>query len=277
MLIHYYHVYADGAWHLPVQEHLQALNESGLITVLDAKRVGIVGKPHNREQVKDLLVPLGWEVVAETDAGYEQVTLNSMKWLPEDKILYAHTKGAYDNSSFRHEWRRAMNDCVIRRWRRCVVALDEVDAVGGYWFWRRREDIPHHFAGNFWWTKGEYLAKVPFPISEASRWDAEFYPFQQVNKVLDIHTGPPIHSNWAHRRINEPPPPGHVRFISYSKVMHYRPNRVYVEPLTPILEKLLENGVNLRLLPHKDEDYEHIYSYKENKIDEQTSNFQSGW
>jgi hypothetical protein len=268
MLIHYYHVYCEKSiWKDIALEHIQALHESGLFTVLDAKRVGIVGRPSKREEARDFFVKLGFEVFAEADRGYEQVTLNAMKWEEGDKILYTHTKGSYDRSQFRDDWRKAMNACVITRWRRCVEALEDgCDAAGSYWYhFRPRADntfiTPKHFAGNFFWVTGEYLNEVPFPIPDESRWDAEFIPFQNVKKVLDLHTGPPVRSNWAHRRFTSPPPPGYVRFVCFARVLNFSPGHTYEIPNTPLIQKILDNGVNLQYLPFRDEEFERIFIY----------------
>lgn len=40
---HFYHVYAGGQWRQPVEEHIQALNQSGLIDQIASMFVGYVG------------------------------------------------------------------------------------------------------------------------------------------------------------------------------------------------------------------------------------------
>ena len=93
MIRHYYHVYADGYWHTPVAEHLDALAESGLKPHLT---VGVVGEPANRRAVRVALRFAGVARWIEANTGWEQVTLDALRQdaaSHDDPVLYAHTKG----------------------------------------------------------------------------------------------------------------------------------------------------------------------------------------
>lgn len=170
MLIkHYYHIYANGRWTTPLDEHLLALTDSGLLDNLDFIGVGIVGDESERLKVKKYL-PSEFYIVAEANSGWEQVTLMA---LSEDlqepsKILYAHTKGAANNRHNQSSWRKEMTEGVVYNWAPCIKFLDQYDAIGCRW----RRDPWRHFSGNFWWTTAAYASTLA-PISCVYRDSAE--------------------------------------------------------------------------------------------------------
>lgn len=186
ILKHYYHIYADGVWELPVKEHLEALQKSGLYDKLQGNfYVGIVGSEKRRRLVKDYLDQrVEYSIVAEADKGWEQETQDK---LYEDalsgepfKVFYAHTKGASNFSIINNSWRRIMTEITVDRWEEAVNFLDDYDAVGGLWLsdsistTSGGESIGKRgfFAGTFWWANSEYIATLGYP-ARTSRWDAE--------------------------------------------------------------------------------------------------------
>lgn len=168
-LKHYYHIYANGLWIEPLNEHFTALNESGLIDELDFIGVGIVGTEFNRDSVKRALPP-EFHVVAEAGMGWEQVTHTPLAADLQEpaKILYAHTKGAANSSHSQGSWRREMTEGTVYHWKECVDLLDKYDVVGCRW----RRDPWRHFSGTFWWATSSYLSTLA-PISYTYRDDAE--------------------------------------------------------------------------------------------------------
>jgi len=175
MLAHFYHVYADGVWEAPVEEHLHALTVSGLLENLDDVFVGIVGSRENRAAVKERFPAV---VIAEADTGWEQLTLlklHDYAMKHEGKIFYAHTKAAHQDDEYRAKWRRAMTYDTVTRWRECVDALDVVGVAGPYWMSSRDSEHKDHqkfFGGNFWWARTNYLRALP-PVGLEHRWQAE--------------------------------------------------------------------------------------------------------
>lgn len=174
-LAHFYHVYADGHWAKPAEEHFTELDRSGLMDELDDVFLGIVGTPENRALAKKQLPGV---VVAEQDTGWEQVTLEALRehaTLNDGAVFYAHTKGAWSNSDLADAWRISMTYDNVARWRECVEALKTHDAVGAYWL---RSDEPEHrehdffFAGNFWWANNRYIRSLP-PVRNDTRYRAE--------------------------------------------------------------------------------------------------------
>jgi hypothetical protein len=177
-LVHFYHVYADGAFEEPLVEHFEALENSGLWDQFDSINVGIVGSSQNRRRALDLLPAC--DIVRQAETGWEQVTLQEVhdfaKWeMGSCGVLYAHTKGASSRSELAKQWRRSMTEDLIKNWKLCVAKLALVDAVGSHWLKSgepEHRDHDHFFAGNFWWATTNYLATLP-KIKNEHRFQAE--------------------------------------------------------------------------------------------------------
>lgn len=201
MLGHYYHVWADGDWQQALTEHFDALTKSGLTEHLEFVRIGLVGSAENCEAVKTAL-PFG-DVVIEADMGWEQVTLTCLRdWVQDHPegwgILYAHTKGAWNNKKLRHGWRRTMTHDTVTGWRNCVKHLDEVDAVGPFWmarFRRHQENRGLFFGGNFWWARSEYLVRLP-ELELDTRFRAEDWIGLKNPDVVSLRDGEPGANNF---------------------------------------------------------------------------------
>ena len=202
---HFYHVYAAGAWAEPVNEHIAALvgaGFSGQITV------GLVGPPADRAVARKRLAsrlaalydsPVDW---VEQDVGYEQVTLAALRdWVRASSgdaaVLYAHTKGAHDNSEWNSCWRRSMTRRVVGDWRRCVGILSGgYDTVGCHWLTSEDSVPPSHlvelpfYGGNFWWATADYLRRLP-SVAMDSRFDAETWIGRTDPRAYDLLPGWP--------------------------------------------------------------------------------------
>jgi hypothetical protein len=203
---HFYHIYAGGAWSEPVREHADALGEAGFP---GAVTVGLVGPPEDRVRAREMTslrlaeagvrVPDVW---LEADAGYEQLTLSAVRDFavanPGYVILYAHTKGARDNSEWNACWRRSMTRRVVGGWRLCAGLLaDGHDTVGCHWLTPERDNDPPDYpvttpmyGGNFWWATASYLAKLPAPGTE-SRFSAEEWVGLGGPRAYDLLPGWP--------------------------------------------------------------------------------------
>lgn len=204
MIRHFYHVWAEGAWSAPVNEHVNALvaaEFSGQITV------SLVGPPIDRAAARVRLTsrlaelhssPVDW---IETDTGFEQVTLSALRASirsvpPDSPVLYAHTKGAYHQSPWSEAWRRSMTRYVVTGWRQCVQLLaDGYDTVGCHWLNPGDAPAPYevkssYYGGNFWWATASYLRRLP-PPSETSRYDAEAWIGLGEPRAFDLRPGWP--------------------------------------------------------------------------------------
>jgi hypothetical protein len=200
-LTHFYHVFADGDWETPSQEHFEALIASELIDNLDDMFLGIVGIESNRQKVKRELPGI---VIAEAETGWEQVTLNALHQFAETDagaIFYAHTKGAWARSNIAAAWRTSMTHDTVTRWKECVDALQTVQACGPHMM---RSSLPEHreheffFGGNFWWARSDYVATLE-PVKTESRFQAEGWIGLNNPKMHSMRQGEPVTANFWKR------------------------------------------------------------------------------
>ena len=191
-IYHFYHIYADGAWEIPVEEHIGALKFSKLEYYLNEFNIGIVGNIDDRNKVIEKLKTYGIEftVIAEEDNGWEQVTMNKMYELIKNKngwVFYAHTKGSHDPSPINIAWRKSMTYYNIIKWQEKVEPhLDniDIDTIGCHWcnnqFW----------GGTYWWARIDYLKSLSLPLMN-DRWDAERWIGSGNPRILDLNPGWP--------------------------------------------------------------------------------------
>lgn len=194
----FYHIWADGAWEAPAHQHFQVLRRS----YFDGSvHVGLVGSPQNRDDVQKFVAKFwghGFDVCASADTGYEQVTLNALREYvhgddAETFVLYAHTKGAYDDTPFNEDWRYAMTEQLIRYAHTLTLYLYDHDAIGLHWL--TPEEFPElvttpFFGGNFWLATTDYLRTLP-PVGTETRYDAEAWIGLNNPKVHDLDPGWP--------------------------------------------------------------------------------------
>jgi hypothetical protein len=191
VIYHFYHIYADGFWEDPVNSHIDALKVSDLYNFFDNFYIGIVGSQENRNMVIEKLKELDvdFSIVAEADAGWEQVTMNKIPNLIKDKngwVFYAHTKGSHDPSKINIAWRKSMTYHNIIQWQEKVRPHfnDDIDTIGCHWcdnaFW----------GGTYWWAKMSYLNSLDMPLID-NRWCAEEWIGSKNPKIIDLNPGWP--------------------------------------------------------------------------------------
>lgn len=178
----WFHIYADGEWREPLDEFLTALSDyDGIINF------GVVGTPAARCDVGGWLLNRGVaaKIVAEADEGYEQVTLLPLAKAVKKmggNVLYAHTKGASDQSELNVLWRRAMLGLVVRDRKFCESEIYKrgYDAVGTNFLTPEEYQgivTSPFFGGNFWVATARYLRTLPTPPTRTrdnhGRFDAE--------------------------------------------------------------------------------------------------------
>lgn len=205
---HFYHIYCgsnasqkENDWIPIVQLHIESLKTSQLINKLDTIHIGLVGLPHQRQQVKDFLSEnnISHTVVDEADHGWEQLTQNKLyefAELNDGNILYAHTKGGFNVTEQNINWRKSMTYFNVIKWKDCIEKLSDVDAVGCHWHDFSGQSPPHlggphvgqrWFAGTFWWSKLNKIREIGHGPTMQTRWDAEVWIGQIPNiSVYDI-------------------------------------------------------------------------------------------
>ena len=202
-LHHFYHIYCgnnyaeqDGAWISPVTLHIEALKSSGLLNYINTVQIGLVGLHHQRDQAKQLLLDSGINhvVVVEAESGWEQVTqvpLYNFAQTNNGYVLYAHTKGSFNNTDQNIGWCKLMTDATVVNWRNCLEKLEHVDAVGRDWHDFSQQHGPHlggphvgqkWFAGTFWWAKLNRIKDIGHIPTMHTRWDAEVW----IGQIPDI-------------------------------------------------------------------------------------------
>jgi hypothetical protein len=181
---HFYHVYADGNWQVPVSEHISMLKNYGLLHKLRFFGIGLVGSKENVKKVKELLDFAGikYETVYQSDGSkaeeYEQETLDALyKYSQENSgyVFYAHTKGSTNTDPVCTVWRRSMEYYTNILWRKAANSLKSHDIAGCHWL--TPEEYPSlvtlpFFGGNYWWANLSYVKELGAPKRE-TRWDAE--------------------------------------------------------------------------------------------------------
>lgn len=182
MIQHFYHLYADGDWEQPLEEHVRALRT---VTVPLNITVGVVGQTAAVGRASEALLrlmPQGYRAVdVSGNTGWEQDTLRLIRQAlpsmdPTDTVLYAHTKGAANPSGTNTAWRQCMTRKLVRGWRSAQQALRQgADTVGCHWLTPEKNpkvvEIPY-YGGNFWWATPEHLKRLPDP-SDETRYHAE--------------------------------------------------------------------------------------------------------
>lgn len=190
LIHHFYHIYADGQWREPVEEHFSTADKYHLLGALSSLQIGLVGSLANRASVIACLDQAGliYDIVDEQDAGWEQITQNKLHDFAqnhEGRVLYAHTKGAANKSILNDSWRRSMCFYNVVNWRKSSSLLSQHDAVGCHWLsdWDN-----FFFGGNYWWANLSYIRQLPKP-SDESRFHAEVW-IGQAKEVSVCDTNP---------------------------------------------------------------------------------------
>lgn len=206
-IIHYYHIFADGRWQMLVNQHLMAVSNYGLANAIEEIRIGIVGQPANRKEVKAFLATImpadRCKVVVERTTAWEQATLNEMykasQEEPDAVYLYAHTKGGSDASLINQLWCRSMTFFCVVAWQNALEKLEGVDIAGPHWITKEKwphmadHNNPHgypYFGGNYWWARATHIAKLGTPERD-HRWQAEHWIGKAEAQVADLCPGWP--------------------------------------------------------------------------------------
>jgi len=199
-ITHFYHVYADGAWQKPFEQHWKALKQSGLWDNLHQFYYGVVGSKENRAKVRLTLPGI---CVSEADTGWEQVTLSKVqqysRWRKNRAVFYAHTKGAWSDDGLATAWRESMTHDTVMRWKEAYRSLNSHDVAGAFWLKSQEPEHREHeyfFAGNYWWANTEYLRQLP-ELRYETRYQAEGWIGLSDPKAMVMRHGLSFWGNFA--------------------------------------------------------------------------------
>lgn len=175
MIYHFYHCYSAGSWFNPLNEHINALVDSGLYENINKFFIGFVGNDDQCNETIDYLNSrnISFSVCAKVDQGYEQITHHALYDFAKENdgnVLYAHTKGSYNVDAYRDDWRKLMTKYNVEYWKKNIELLKYFDSVG----WDLRKTDYVFYAGNFWWTNLSFVRKLDPPKYE-DRWSPEYW------------------------------------------------------------------------------------------------------
>jgi hypothetical protein len=99
----------------------------------------------------------------------------------DSAVCYLHLKGVSQPASLLHRaWRRELLDFTVIDWRSRLSHLAERHTSGaritqGGCGWRGEWVPAHrHYSGNFWWARGDYIARLPHPEAFRKKHDNRY-------------------------------------------------------------------------------------------------------
>lgn len=81
--------------------------------------------------------------------------------LEDIDVLYFHSKGVVSASPQVACWREILNHYCILEWPKCISVLSHNDITGVQ---DLRSVENNTISGNFWWSKSDYIRKLPDPL-----------------------------------------------------------------------------------------------------------------
>lgn len=207
-IIGVYHILCVNDWPSLVTEQIRYLKESGLLSQTKTLYISAIIKEYNDVEIIKKIVDtnnkLDFIYIGYDTSVYEYPALEFIyNKAQEDDfyVYYFHTKGIsyqkeksmeYPSKDFKqlkkntNAWRRMMEYFIFERYNYALKALQTYDAYGCYY----RDPIvpPFHYkyyAGNFWWSKSEYIKYLP-PITteiKGNRYLAENWLLQNSSKI----------------------------------------------------------------------------------------------
>ena len=123
-IYHFYHIYSNGKWKLPLSSHLSALKESKLINEIGPIKFGISGQSIDEVDAFLKNQEIEFDLLVDSKSNWEQQTLiplHEFSKQNEGVIFYAHTKGASSSNSYSLSWRTSMTFFNVIQWQNNVI------------------------------------------------------------------------------------------------------------------------------------------------------------
>lgn len=216
MNVVFWHICEMNNWKKVILDQYETLVSSGLMDSIDKCYIVFLGS--NIKNISWFLEKnkkLQLMDYSKNLREYERLCLHSMlRWsrINVANILYIHAKGVSRPNTPKHktndniwEWRKMMEYFLIEKHEECIEKLKDYDVVGcnlidmGNDLRIAQENHKLHFSGNFWWSKTNYIRKLPYIVpsiddlskNEAyllcERWVLSLYP---LTKICEIYRYP---------------------------------------------------------------------------------------
>ena len=189
---------------------IDKIKNSGLIHHLEAIYINNIGVPIKENIYGNKFIICNY---SDNSALFEIPTINKMLQFSKENtncnILYLHTKGIRydDNDEKENDWINMMLYFLVEKFELCLEKMQEgCQAIGCNYL-----NDPKHFSGNFWWSKSQYISKLPCLIEKTENdnpRDAEFWLCKNNPSIYELHN-----SNINHYHHIYPP-------------MNYRPLKI---------------------------------------------------
>lgn len=201
-----YHVFCVNNWRDVFLEQLDSIKKSEIYNVISKFFLSVIYETEDDLNfIRNNMDGLNFEIKFKTTKNeFEFPSLKIIKNLCDNEdcyIFYIHTKGVSitkNNMSFYHgsndfehisncvkDWREYMTYFIIHKHKECLDKLKEYDACGV----NLVDNPSKHFSGNFWWSKSDYIKKLPNieNINLNSRWSAEFWIGMVSGNFFSFH------------------------------------------------------------------------------------------
>lgn len=177
-IIGYIHICQIGDWKRSFKMIMDRMISSGLYSAVSEIRCGVVS--NNGRMIPDEVFnnPKIKIVCEGRSQEYERPTLLHMKREAEDaRYFYFHTKGLrWFNTPSEPcvvDWIHLLLYWNVDKWRDATKALESHDAYGCNYYCKD-STYPPHYSGNFFWTTGAHLNRLPSSIGGGYN-DPEFW------------------------------------------------------------------------------------------------------
>lgn len=173
-ILGFYHICMVRNWKNIVIEQINAIKRSGLYTKTDKIFISCLGSLKNKSEL-ELMLPDNLSVIFH-DVNLklcEIPILQHMQNLATKSSFFAwyiHTKGVFSGKNNWHiyNWRWMMEHFILFKHNTCLKLLNrnDCDACGieirtNCWDNTKYIRNKPFFMGNFWWSKSEYINKLP--------------------------------------------------------------------------------------------------------------------